>query len=337
MKKFLRTAALLFVSISFVSTSALISCRKGEGDSSTSSPSSGESSASKSGEPRTYSGDFYTLDYTPETPEPKPVPSKLDTSFQNAGGGAQEKRRARSLKDYKTKYSTERKSYSDFNYADDTDRVASEDSDGELTVLDWGPKGSIVAENDYPTFYVVFSEPVRALSALEDTKDTSDVLEISPKLKGTFHWLGTDQIAFEAEESAEPSKAYTLRVNKGLRSVKGAVISGETEFTTTADPIKIERIRPGSTIEKNCTYSSGSGLPESLARNLVVRMNMKMDAETFKSVVSVHDSREKGTPFAYSAEPVLQSKYGARFDATRRVSDTFAVKIDAGARLERGR
>lgn len=337
MKKFLRTAALLFVSISFVSTSALISCRKGEGGSSTSSPSSGESSASKSGEPRTYSGKFYTLDYTPETPEPKSVPSKLDTSFQNAGGGAQEKRRARTLKDYKTKYNTERKSYSDFNYSDDPDKVSPEGTEGELTVLDWGPKGSIVAENDYPTFYVVFSEPVRALSALEDTKDTSDVLEISPKLKGTFHWLGTDQISFEAEESAEPSKAYTLRVNKDLRSVKGTAISGETEFTTTADPIKIERIRPGSTIEKNCTYSSGSGLPESLARNLVVGMNMKMDAETFKSVVSVYDSREKGSPFSYTAEPVLQNKYGARFDAAKGTSDTFAVEIDAGAKIMRGR
>ncbi|MCR5125980.1 MAG: alpha-2-macroglobulin [Treponema sp.] len=282
---------------------------------------------------RTYSDDFFELDYSPEYPESKPIPLKLGASGLSAKGAERQKERTvRSLDDYKTKYNTARKNYSDFNFGDSPDKVAAENSGEEFSVLDWGPKG-IVAENEYPTFYVVFSEPVRALTALKEPTSSSDVFDISPKIKGTYRWLGTDQLAFEAAEGGDPGKTYTISVSKSLKSISGKSISGELSFSTKAADITVQRVMPGTTLDKYFSYSPKEGVPPNLASNLIVCLNMKLDKETFRKAVNLVDITDGYSLLNYSAEPVFVGKYRAKFDKDRGITDTFALKVSNGAKI----
>ncbi|MBQ8014331.1 MAG: hypothetical protein IJ257_08090, partial [Treponema sp.] len=116
-------------------------------------------------------GNFFTPDYTPYEPEPESVAGRVNLSSPKSGGKAESiVPGLRKLSDYKTSYNTKK---SDFKIPEVTklaeDSIKNEKSskkDQPFTVSDWGPKEPIPAEVRYPSFYVLFSEPVVSLAAL---------------------------------------------------------------------------------------------------------------------------------------------------------------------------
>lgn len=281
-----------------------------------------------------FSDDIFKLDYTPLKPEEKAVAGKLNASTPVAQKGTSQskERKVRELNEYKTKYNTERKKYSDFDSNEESDKVASSTSSKELEILDWGPK-HIVSENENPTFYVVFSEPVRSLKALSDVTDVSDVMSISPKINGVFRWLGTDQIAFEASEPAIPSECYKITISENVKAVSGAKLSSKKEFETKAEEVIVRNIRPGSTIEKYYDYSRYSGIPLKDAKNFVATLNLKITKEKLESIAWVSD--ESKGELKYQAEPIFEQKYGAVFDKEKKITNTFAIKIIEADKLKK--
>ncbi len=273
---------------------------------------------------------FGELDYTPERAEAQAEYGKLSASAPSAQAGTSQAKSnsMRKLADYKTSYNTARKTYAEVKSSDEDDTVKSNGSGEPLTVLDWGPRGEIVAENDTPIFYVVFSEPVRALTSLSDESDTSDVLSIYPKIEGKFRWLGTDQIAFEASEAAEPAAVYTLTVNENVKSTSGVPISGERVFKTVAKEISVRSIKPGSTPEKSYDYSSDAGVPLKIAGDFLAFLNIRVNEEDFASISDVSD--DDGKKYSFTAKPVFSKTvgYGVSFDEKKKTSSVFHVHIN---------
>lgn len=272
---------------------------------------------------------FGSLDYTPEAPEAGPVYGKLAASAPTAQAGtAQSKsRRIRGLSEYRTRYNTQRKTYADLSFGSEGDKVSGgEAAEGTLTVLDWGPRGEIVAENDFPTFYVVFSQPVRALTALSDPTDTSDVMTITPKIAGQFRWLGTDQLSFEASEPAEPAASYTISVSPTLKSVSGVQVSGDLQFRTVAKGIEISALRPGSTPDKPYSYDSDSGVPLKIAGDFLAFMNVRLSQADFMALASVKIGSEE---CKFTAKPLFDASvgYGVTFDEKKGTSSVFHVRV----------
>ena len=60
----------------------------------------------------------------------------------------------RKLSDYVTKYVTKKSALQDYKPNDEAEE---DDSTKEFFVEDWGPQGKIVAGENHPTFYVIFS------------------------------------------------------------------------------------------------------------------------------------------------------------------------------------
>ena len=191
-------------------------------------------------------GNFFTPDYTPYEPEPESAPGKLQLSAPKAKGGkiAGVIPGLRKLTEYLTKYSTKR---TDFSFpavtAADGDASSAKKSSRNVnepfTVSDWGPQDAIPAEVRFPSFYVLFSEPVVALSALGTQSDKSDVFSVEPAVKGVFRWNGTSLLSFDCTEPVNPLQEYRIVVSEKLKSLGGKVISGKTAFSTKAAPLAV--------------------------------------------------------------------------------------------------
>ena len=213
----------------------------------------------------------------------------------------------RKLDEYKIKYSSERKKFNTYTAA--KKETEDEDLSGlELRVEDWGPKTSVVSEAKYPQFYVIFSQPVRSLAALDAPSNKSDIVTITPSLKGSFHWYGTQHISFEAEEAADPSVVYTIRIDPQLKSIYGNTIRGETVFKTTAEPVKIKNIWGGYIKENMCAYDNTTGALPEYENRVFVRTNYLLKAESLASKLVIKSKNILYTSAEFSVEPDFSNK-----------------------------
>ena len=138
-----------------------------------------------------------------------------------------------------------------FSCSKDNSVSAAEDA-ASFSVVSFAPDGVIPKNVKYPSIQVVFSEPIVSLEKLGEPIEECDVFEIEPKINGVYRWYGTSVLSFECSDKIIPQKTYRVRVNKNLKSVKGGVISGNTDFSFSSWPLEFERILPCyEAIEKN--------------------------------------------------------------------------------------
>ncbi len=282
--------------------------------------------------------DFFKPDYTAEAPDSqearenqtekaskKDKKTKQSTSFIPA---------IKKLDEYKTKYFSQRKTIPSYS-AEKTDIDDPELAEKSFTVEDWGPRTSIVSEAEYPTFYVLFSQPVRALSAMSAPSSTSSVVSITPALKGTFHWYGTQHLSFEAEEAADPSVVYTISVDPSLTSTYGKAITGQTTFKTKAEPVKIKNIWGGYISGWDCAYDNTTGALPAYQNRVLVRTNYQLKAESLAEKLQIYIGNGEVTKSAFTVEADYTNKSFSYWqnepacDKDKKTSNTFIVTIKA--------
>jgi len=161
---------------------------------------------------------------------------------------------------------------------------------GALTVADWGPKGKIPAAVTAPSLYVVFSLPVKALSALGKPASESPYLSVSPAVKGVFRWYGSRYLAFEPEESLKPGQEYTMTVKDGVQALNGKKIEGRKQFKVTSETLRITYMQPGYTLRKNSDrwipIDTDNLIPEA-ANDVQLSFNYPVRPEDLSSILSV--------------------------------------------------
>ena len=154
---------------------------------------------------------FFALDYTPEYPDSifTDAAQNQKKSGKKASKNSDKNEESQSvipgirkLSDYVTKYVTKKATLQDYKPNDEAEE---DDTTKEFFVEDWGPQGKIVGGENHPTFYVIFSRPVRSLQGLDKPQTTSDIMSIEPNLPGTFRWYGTKHLSFESDLPADPT------------------------------------------------------------------------------------------------------------------------------------
>ena len=105
------------------------------------------------------------------------------------------------------------------------------ESDEPLIITDFGPDKELPSEMDYPSVWVLFSQPVVPLSMLGTPSDTSQILEIDPPLKGVFRWYGTKLLSFDSSEKGLPQHIYNISINDQLMSLGGKLLTGRSGFS----------------------------------------------------------------------------------------------------------
>ena len=187
---------------------------------------------------------FFTLDFTPEYPDSL-FNEKKNSAAKNKNDKAQANKEEtsqsyipgiRKLTDYVTKYVTKKSGLQDNKVNDEAEE---DDSTKDFYIEDWGPQGKIVAGENHPSFYVIFSNPARSLQALDKPQTTSDIMTIEPALPGVFHWYGTKHLSFESDVPADPTMQYKISINKELKSAGGKKLTGQTDFQTQAEAVEV--------------------------------------------------------------------------------------------------
>jgi len=192
----------------------------------------------------------------------------------------------RALTAYQTAYTVERPAVSAL--PDITAPAHAIADSGKLTITDWGPKGKIPDIIEHPSFYVVFSLPVKALAMLPEPQATSDYMSISPAVKGIFRWYGSRYLAFEAEESLIPGQEYTITVQDSVKSLGGKQLEGRRSFKTSSETLRITDFSLGPTFTKQLKHwiyiDKDDVIPEA-ANEALLTFNYPVQADKLASSV----------------------------------------------------
>ena len=119
------------------------------------------------------------------------------------------------------------------------------ESDEPLIITSFGPDGELPSELEYPSIWVLFSQPVIPLSMLGTPSDTSPILEIDPPLKGVFRWYGTKLLSFDSSEKGLPQHIYNISINDQLMSLGGKRLTGRNGFSFHTEYLSFVSAVPG--------------------------------------------------------------------------------------------
>lgn len=241
----------------------------------------------------------YTFDY--EEQAVQDIKTSADKDIQN-------------LKNYKTIYNVKRHDLADAMAAfkaivdppvENKDKEAVI-GDTPFKVLSWGPQGEIPANMNKPEFYVSFTYPVKALTAVDDNPDGTSIFTVTPSVKGKYRWSGTRQLSFIPSEQLNPAQVYTITINDNLKNTDGVKIQGDKVFSTSTEPLRVIQSYPGTTMNKRYYYYSYSGLPLDKANNVVICMNHPLTEKEFTDNITIYsrDSDSSKKQRTYKATPV---------------------------------
>lgn len=277
---------------------------------------------------------FFTLDFTPEYPDSAFNEVKTKTSQKKQTKKSSEKNDKgssvipgiRKLSDYITKYSTKKTGLAEYKPADE---VEEDYSTKDFFIEDWGPQEKIPGGENYPSFYVIFSSPVHSLQALDQPEKTSDIMQITPPLSGTFRWYGTRHLSFEADQSADPAVQYTITINSNTKSSGGKSLTGNTVFKTQAEPVEITNIWGGYIKDSECAYGWYTGALPPYEHRFVMRTNYTTSLLAIQQNLSIIVNEKKAE---YDITPVYKEIFDmwynkADFDQAAERTNTWLVEI----------
>lgn len=173
---------------------------------------------------------------------------------------------------------------------------AAETEKGDLIIKYWGPSNECPGEMSNPEFYIEFSLPVKTLAALDDQEkideECKQLMNITPEIKGHYHWTGTKMLRFDAEDSLDPQQAYTITVDKNIKSIGGKPLTGNTEFTTITGPVRLIRVTPGCLIDGTIYSYNGSsyGMVKEHAVFSKITFNAYLTEDEVKNYLSINYS-----------------------------------------------
>lgn len=275
-------------------------------------------------------GNFFTLDYRAQEAEGAAESGKAALKAPIPSAKKKEKaldKKKRELKDYMTKYNEKLPQAVSASYTPASSSEKTSAAGKPFTVVDWGPQGAIPAQVRFPSFYVLFSEPVIPLAALGEVSDKSSFMTVTPAIKGVFRWKGTSLLTFDASQAADPMVQYTITVQNGTLSAAGKPLTGERVFTVQAAPLDIKWIALGKALDGGGRYGSYApavdmnDAPIEAAKTIRVRFNYAVKAEAIAAI-----SKVETVKWDVPEEGDLQEKEYA-FTVTQEKIDTVAFNI----------
>lgn len=119
---------------------------------------------------------------------------------------------------------------------------------GPLKVLRFAPEGEVPIA---PFVSITFDQPMIPLGTISDLAAQDVPLKIEPALPGTWRWLGTQTLTFEADSALfdrlPKATEYHLTVPAGTKSLSGETLAEPVSWTFTTPPPKIITSYPNGT------------------------------------------------------------------------------------------
>ncbi len=158
---------------------------------------------------------------------------------------------------------------------------------GEFQVISVTPQGELSSSVRYPSIQVQFSEPVVPLQKLGEPSATSDIVSITPAIKGVFRWYGTSLLSFECSEQVIPQKEYTIKVSDKVTSVADRKITGELSYSFYPEELKIVSVVPGYGDVKEGVFIDDDNVAPSAAKDILVTFNFPVVANVVSDYIKL--------------------------------------------------
>ncbi len=122
---------------------------------------------------------------------------------------------------------------------------------GPLTVLRMQPRGAVAIA---PFISITFNQPMVPVATVSQLAAAKVPVAISPKLAGSWQWIGTSTLRFAADskdvDRLPMATNYTVTVPAGTRSVNGGTLGKAATFTFATPPPTVTQFAPtGSSME----------------------------------------------------------------------------------------
>lgn len=142
---------------------------------------------------------------------------------------------------------------------------------GSLKVLRKRPVGKV---KDVDHIAVSFSAPMIELTDHAQSISGAVPIEISPKLKGKWRWVGTQTVLFTPDEKVPGSTLFKLRIPKSTKSVHHQKIEGEKAWSFETSRVEL------------IDYYPKRG-PQELSSKMALILNQKIDESKIKNSIEV--------------------------------------------------
>lgn len=114
---------------------------------------------------------------------------------------------------------------------------------GKLQVLRFAPEGDVPVA---PQVSITFSQPMVELNSQAGAAATVPV-KLNPQPKGSWRWLGTKTLIFEAEGTRLPqATTYKVTIPQGTKSANGKTLDKEVAFSFTTPSLELVNIYPNA-------------------------------------------------------------------------------------------
>ena len=112
-----------------------------------------------------------------------------------------------------------------------------------LKVLRQAPEGEVELA---PHISVTFNRPMVAITSHADTLASGVPVKVSPKVEGSWRWVGAKTLLFEAPERTRLPMAtdYTVEIPAGTKSKDGKALGGAKSFTFSTPAPKLTAMWP---------------------------------------------------------------------------------------------
>src|SRR5215471_14916315 len=114
---------------------------------------------------------------------------------------------------------------------------------GPLEVVRYAPEGDVPLA---PHLTVTFSQPMVAVTSVEDLAARSVPVKLSPQPPGKWRWIGTKTVLFEPEHRFPMATAYSVEVPTGVRSAAGETLKSEKRWSFATPPPTVKTSYPAS-------------------------------------------------------------------------------------------
>jgi alpha-2-macroglobulin len=111
----------------------------------------------------------------------------------------------------------------------------------KLSVLRFAPEGDVTLA---PNLSITFSQPMVAVTSLEDLSKAKPPVSLVPEPPGKWRWIGTQTVLFEPEERFPMATDYRVTVPGGTAAVSGASLEQATEFSFKTPPLSLKAHLP---------------------------------------------------------------------------------------------
>ena len=114
---------------------------------------------------------------------------------------------------------------------------------GPLEVLRYAPEGDVPMA---PHLTVTFSQPMIAVTSVEDLAARTVPVKLSPQPPGKWRWIGAKTVLFEPDHRFPMATVYSVEVPSGVKSAVGETLASPKKWTFTTPSPTVKTGYPNS-------------------------------------------------------------------------------------------